>query len=142
VISNIAVLDVINNPAPVITPASATICNGAAQVFTANNFTGVTYQWYRNSVLIPGATAQTYSATLAGQYKVIETANGCYKTKSAQLAVTSCREEGEGIIANKQSNISISPHQHIAKSFFRPVEYLCSIRKRRQCRNSGFGYGR
>jgi len=110
VISNIAVLDVINNPAPVITPASATICNGAAQVFTANNFTGVTYQWYRNSVLIPGATAQTYSATLAGQYKVIETANGCYKTKSAQLAVTSCREEGEGIIANKQSNISISPN--------------------------------
>jgi len=110
VTSNIAVLDVINNPAPVITPASATICNGAAQVFTANNFTGVTYQWYRNSVLIPGATAQTYSATLAGQYKVIETANGCYKTKSAQLAVTSCREEGEGIIANKQSNISISPN--------------------------------
>ncbi|HNF32259.1 MAG TPA: T9SS type A sorting domain-containing protein, partial [Bacteroidia bacterium] len=50
------------------------------------------------------------SATLAGQYKVIETANGCYKTKSAQLAVTSCREEGEGIIANKQSNISISPN--------------------------------
>ena len=110
VTSNIAVLDVINNPAPVITPASATICNGAAQVFTANNFTGVTYQWYRNSVLIPGATAQTYSATLAGQYKAIETANGCYKTKSAQLAVTSCREEGEGIIANKQSNIRQSDY--------------------------------
>jgi len=110
VISNIAVLDVINNPAPVITPANATICNGATQVFTANNFTGVTYQWYRNSVLIPGATAQTYSATLAGQYKVTQTANGCYKSKSAQLTVTSCREEGEGFIAEAQSNISISPN--------------------------------
>ena len=110
VISNIAVLDVINNPAPVISPANATICNGAAQVFTANNFTGVTYQWYRNSVLIPGATAQTYSATLAGQYKVTQTANGCYKSKSAQLTVTSCREEGEGFIAEAQSNISISPN--------------------------------
>ena len=110
VISNIAVLDVINNPAPVISPANATICNGATQVFTANNFTGVTYQWYRNSVLIPGATAQTYSATLAGQYKVTQTANGCYKSKSAQLTVTSCREEGEGFIAEAQSNISISPN--------------------------------
>ena len=110
VTSNIAVLDVINNPAPVITPTSATICNGAAQVFTANNFTGVTYQWYRNSVLIPGATAQTYTATLAGQYKVTETAFGCDKTKSAQLTVTSCREQGEGAISEVLNNISISPN--------------------------------
>ncbi len=70
----------------------------------------MTYQWYRNSVLIPGATAQTYSATLAGQYKVTQTANGCYKSKSAQLTVTSCREEGEGFIAEAKSNISISPN--------------------------------
>ena len=109
VISNIAVLDVINNPAPVITPASATICNGAAQVFTANNFTGVTYQWYRNSVLIPGATAQTYSATLAGQYKVIETANSCSKSKSAQLSMVSCRE-GEVSMAEKQKEMTVAPN--------------------------------
>src|SRR5690606_37561122 len=36
------------------------------------------YQWYRNDSLIPGATNQTYTAIVAGTYKVqVTDANGC-----------------------------------------------------------------
>jgi hypothetical protein len=36
-----------------------------------------TYQWYRNDVLISGATLQTYTATLTGEYKCFVTDNIC-----------------------------------------------------------------
>ena len=38
---------------------------------------GTSYQWSRNGTRISGATAATYSATLAGTYSVLITNNGC-----------------------------------------------------------------
>jgi hypothetical protein len=110
VMSNVAVLDVVNNPTPTISPSgSTTICTGQSQQFITNTFAGVTYQWFRNSILIPGATGQSYVATQAGQYKVIQTANGCSKSISAQLAVAPCRESV--VISLEAANsMAISPN--------------------------------
>jgi hypothetical protein len=36
----------------------------------ANKASGVTYQWYKNWELLPGATQQTYTAATAGSYHV------------------------------------------------------------------------
>jgi hypothetical protein len=50
------------------------LCNGPKTLFA--NPPGYTYQWLRNNVLISGATAQQYVASIGGQYRVIVT-NAC-----------------------------------------------------------------
>ncbi len=47
-----------------------------------------TYQWYRNNVLIPGASSEKYTPTKGGTFTVeVSNATGC-TTKSAQLPFT------------------------------------------------------
>ncbi len=61
-------------PLPVISPLSATsFCWGGSVTLTATVLTGigtVNYQWWRNGVIIPGATAGSYVATTTGMYTV------------------------------------------------------------------------
>ncbi len=84
--SNSIVISVINNPTPVISSTTPrTFCSPGYVVLTANSFTGVTYQWQKNSVNIPGATSATLTVTDAGGYRVIETANGCSKSITASV---------------------------------------------------------
>lgn len=46
----------------------------------------ITYQWYRNGILIPGATGKTYTATADGNYTVVVTNYaGCQSTSAAQV---------------------------------------------------------
>ncbi len=52
------------------TPNAPIVASGS--LFTAGS-TGVSYQWYRNGTLIPGATAASYPATQSGSYTVIVT---------------------------------------------------------------------
>lgn len=60
-----------NTPVPVVTASTLSFCfNGSSQLSTPS-VTGATYQWYRNNILIPGATSNTYTAILAGNYKVV-----------------------------------------------------------------------
>lgn len=63
---------------------STAIYPGNAVTLTAST-TG-TYKWLKDGALIPGATAQSYSANTPGDYSVIVT-NGCADTSSTQ-AVT------------------------------------------------------
>ncbi|MHC1703192.1 MAG: T9SS type A sorting domain-containing protein [Tenuifilaceae bacterium] len=49
---------------------------------TATLVTGATYQWYKNSIGISGATGSTYRATQAGTYNLQVTLNGCVATSS------------------------------------------------------------
>src|SRR5688572_23226062 len=49
---------------------------------TANN------QWYKDGVLIPGATNRTYPVTSNGSYTVIVTTNGCSSLPSAPMNIT------------------------------------------------------
>ena len=84
--SNVIVIGVNNNPALTISSSTAlSFCAPGYVTLTANTFTGVNYQWQFNSVDIPGATSQSYNATQAGGYRVIQTANGCSKSKTVSV---------------------------------------------------------
>jgi hypothetical protein len=74
-------------PVPVTVPAGNTaICNG--QELTITSSTAITYQWYKNNVLIAGATLKTYKANSTGRYTVVTgNAYGC-KTTSLPLVLT------------------------------------------------------
>jgi hypothetical protein len=63
-------------PVPVITASGINLSTS----------TFATYQWFRNNVVIPGATNQHYTATLSGSYRVLVTdANGCSDTSVVYL---------------------------------------------------------
>jgi PKD repeat protein len=65
-------------PAPTITQNSNVLTSSAA----------TTYQWYLNSVIINGATSQTYTITQSGTYSVcITDVNGCSSCSSGFAAV-------------------------------------------------------
>ena len=84
--SNTSVITVTALPTGTITPANATICSGNSQLLTATG--GTSYQWSRNGTPISGATAATYSATLAGTYSVLITNNGCSAVASNTSVIT------------------------------------------------------
>ncbi|HTM65575.1 MAG TPA: SBBP repeat-containing protein [Flavipsychrobacter sp.] len=68
--SSITVLTVLPAPNPVITQTGLTLSTAINQG---------SYQWYKNYVLIPGATANTYQVTQIGDYYVqITNTNNCY----------------------------------------------------------------
>lgn len=98
--SNSIIVTQINNPSPSIsysTPLS--FCPPGNVVLTSNTFSGIQYQWQKNSVDIAGATQQNYTVTSNGSYKVKQTANGCYKTASA-VATTLATTVSAAIVAN------------------------------------------
>ena len=70
-----------------------TFCNGDSVQLSANTGANLIYQWTRNSVTITGATASTYTAKLAGTYKVnvTNTSNGCAKTSSGVIVTINCK---------------------------------------------------
>ncbi len=66
-------LDCVNPCTATITPnSSIIICQGLTTTLQANTGAGITYQWYRNGVLVAGATSSSYAASTAGWYSVVE----------------------------------------------------------------------
>ncbi|MCW5908915.1 MAG: T9SS type A sorting domain-containing protein [Chitinophagales bacterium] len=57
----------------VIPKGATTFCNGQSVNLKTIEGTGYTYQWYRNGVLINGATSFQYAATQTGNYHVVIT---------------------------------------------------------------------
>jgi hypothetical protein len=73
-------------PAAIIVAGQSTVCQGQTVTLNANQ--GDSYQWQKDGVEIAGATAQTYIATVTGNYTVTVTnAGGCSGT-SSPTAVT------------------------------------------------------
>ena len=60
--------------AAIIVSGQTTVCQGGVIPLTAN--VGDSYQWYKNSVLIGGATLRNYTATQTGSYTVAVTNSG------------------------------------------------------------------
>jgi hypothetical protein len=57
---------------------NTTVCNGDSVLLYSNTNLSFLYQWYRNGVLIPGATFSQYKAYQSGSYKVeISNAANC-----------------------------------------------------------------
>jgi gliding motility-associated-like protein len=69
-------------PAAIITVGQTTVCAGQTVSLAAN--LGDSYQWYKNDVLIDGATVRNYAAATSGNYSVkVTNAAGCTGTSLA-----------------------------------------------------------
>jgi hypothetical protein len=80
-----------DGPAIVTQPASATIIEGSNSVLSVvASGSKLTYQWYRDGAAIVDATSAIYTATAAGSYYVVVTAeDGSVTSVNAVLTVTS-----------------------------------------------------
>jgi len=82
------------NPAP---SASVTV-NGDACVYktTLSTTTGLsTYQWYKDNILISGATSNSYAPSVAGEFKV-QVSNGTCSNTSTTTTISVCGLTAEG----------------------------------------------
>jgi hypothetical protein len=74
-------------------------CTGGSVTISSTNGIGFTYVWFKNNVVIPGATSATYTVTTAGVYKVRVMLNGCVQYSPSYTVTVPCRE-GEDLIGN------------------------------------------
>jgi|GEM_PF-2259860 len=73
--------------APVIS-GSYDLCAGGVSTLTSSSATG--NQWYKDGILIPGATNQNYTASAPGVYTAKIISGGCESTSSAGITVIDC----------------------------------------------------
>jgi hypothetical protein len=64
-----------------------TFCEGGSVRLQAATGTGFTYAWYRNNVLITGATTASYTITTAGVYYAVITNGACATTTATRTVV-------------------------------------------------------
>jgi hypothetical protein len=85
---NVKVADIVKPAIPLITSSKgAAICAGDSSVLTASSTSG-TFAWSNNGVAIANATAKTYAALGAGNYKIVNTdSKGC-ASESSVFTVT------------------------------------------------------
>lgn len=81
------------NPAATIsTPEGTNLCGLTDLDLVANSGVGFTYIWFKNGVIIPGATTQIYAANSIGDYRVkVTNAAGCSKTSAIRTVTTTCK---------------------------------------------------
>lgn len=116
-------------------PATDVILPGEQKVLTTTtSLNQPTYQWFRNNILIAGATTANYTATQDGIYKVIatEAGNGCNITAEASITLVyptnfvltinveagyqNCVSNATSLVINSfvaqtpQGNINVSPN--------------------------------
>ncbi|MCS6821091.1 MAG: gliding motility-associated C-terminal domain-containing protein [Microscillaceae bacterium] len=80
--SNISSLDITGILGP-----DRSFCDGSSVVLDAGPGR-TSYQWYKDNVLIPGATNQTLTVTQAGTYRVDVVQAGCTSSDEVKLSVT------------------------------------------------------
>lgn len=65
-----------------------TFCEGDSAILAANTGVNLTYQWYKNNVLIPSETQSQYVAKTSGSYKVAVSRLGCTVSSSPVTTTT------------------------------------------------------
>ena len=90
--------------------ASLNLCTSNPVVLVANAGTGLTYQWYKNGIALPGEIYLAYLAYATGNYQVQTTnVDGCSKmSKKKKVTHSGCRMEGE--IAEELFSIYPNPN--------------------------------
>jgi len=97
----VTVLDCSSNPAstivgitslpdfPISSSGPTDICEGDSVQLSVNNLAGYTFQWYRDSLLVNGATASMLDAGDEGTYNVVitQTSSSCSKWASDNVDV-------------------------------------------------------
>ncbi len=75
---SISITVVAKPSATISATGSTTFCAGGSVILNSNTGSGLTYQWEKDGVNIPGATLASYTATQAGIYKVsVFNSSGC-----------------------------------------------------------------
>ncbi|MFD2601561.1 T9SS type B sorting domain-containing protein [Flavobacterium suzhouense] len=93
---------------PITVTGNAVFCTGSSVVLSASvNSPTYTYQWYKDTVLIPGATAVTYTANTLGNYHVVVTGGTC----TTQTPVFALQEATISINLNVTATDVILPGQ-------------------------------
>ncbi|MEZ5173753.1 MAG: T9SS type A sorting domain-containing protein [Bacteroidia bacterium] len=87
-ISSAIQVNVAGTQATITYTGTPAVCDGNSLLLNANTGAGLTYQWQNNGTNISGETAQTFTATAAGNYSVVVTdPNNCSST-SQPVGVT------------------------------------------------------
>lgn len=85
------------------------ICTSGFVDLQASPGANQTYQWKLNGTNIAGATAQTYHATVTGEYKVkVTNSAGCSNTSKATVVYTSCKMSTEA--GQMQTSVMVNPN--------------------------------
>lgn len=72
--SRIKHVDITSDPTPSITASGPIfVCTGPMTLNAAPVGAGISYEWYMDSVVIPGATASSYDVSSSGNYKCLVT---------------------------------------------------------------------
>ena len=87
--SNPKEVTVYSNPeTPIQCEGDSSICDGHSTILSTPFQSGNSYQWYRNGIMISGASSHQYEVTQSGDYKVIETnPNGCSQSSPYQRII-------------------------------------------------------
>ncbi|HKR05476.1 MAG TPA: T9SS type A sorting domain-containing protein [Bacteroidia bacterium] len=89
-------------PATITPQGPTTFCAGGNVVLQANTGSGFSYKWKKGSNYISGATLSSYTAAIAGTYRIeITKTNGCSKTSSGVVVTVPCKE-GESVPAGEE----------------------------------------
>jgi gliding motility-associated-like protein len=99
-----------------ITPESSpALCPGSSVTLAASTATG--YQWYKDGVLISGATAQRYTTNVVGVYTVIGfNANGCPSPASDAITVSNAPVPQASIITADKLSVCSGENAVITSS--------------------------
>ena len=101
-------VNVFKNPKAIISAAGpTTFCVGESVTLNVSPVAGCSYQWYKDALPIPGATATNYLATTAGIYKckITKIVTGCYKNSAGIIVTVPCRTGEFG-----ESNLVVYPN--------------------------------
>jgi len=82
------------NASPAV-PVLTVLGDGCINKTTLRTPAGFSYAWYKDNVLIPSATTNTYTPTTAGEYKVQVTSGTC-STMSATTTIAVCGVTADG----------------------------------------------
>lgn len=94
-------------PTATITTPASVICTGDNLTLAANSSSGLTYQWYMNEEVIPGAFSSTLTTKAAGKYSVSTTNNGCSTTSQA-IAISSVASPAKPTITQAGTQLTSS----------------------------------